>query len=131
MQNEQIYIPLEAFRVKQRYCPQFGIFYAVRVLLSIHAEGGRAWQKILFYCCFTVPGLAVAIAVDALLLSLYVLYLLLKKLLDILTAATISLLDTIIKKVIGVTLFIITLCLTIFVLYLKWHDITDIIKSLF
>lgn len=131
MQNEQIYIPLEAFRIKQRYCPQFGIFYAVRVLLSIHAEGGRGWQKILFYCCFTLPGFGVAIAVDALLLSLYVLYLLLKKLLDILTAATISLLDTIIKKVIGVTLFIVTLCLTIFVLYLKWHDITDIIKSLF
>lgn len=131
MQNEEIFIPLEAFRVKQKYCPQFGIFYAVRVLLSIQPEGGRAWQKILFYCCFTVPGFALAIAIDTLLLSLYVAYLVCKKLLDIATAATISLLDTIIKKVIGVTLFIITLCLTIFILYLKWHDITEYIKNLF
>lgn len=131
MQNEQIFIPLEAFRIKQKYCPNFGIFYAVRVLLSIKAEGGRAWQKILFYCCFTLPGFAIAIAIDALLLSLYVAYLACKKLLDITTAATISLLDTIITKVIGVTLFIITLCLTIFILYLKWHDITEYIKNLF
>ena len=131
MQNEEIFIPLEAFRIKQRYCPQFGIFYAVRVLLSIQAEGGRAWQKILFYCCFTLPGFALAIAIDALLLSLYVAYLVCKKLLDIATAATISLFDTIIKKVIGVTLFIITICLTLFILYLKWHDITEYIKNLF
>lgn len=131
MQNDEIFIPLEAFRIKQRYCPQFGIFYAVRVLLSIQPEGGRVWQKILFYCCFTLPGFALAIAVDALLLSLYVAYLVCKKLLDIATAATISLLDTIIKKVIGVTLFIITLCLTLFILYLKWHDITEFIKNLF
>ena len=131
MQNEQIFIPLEAFRVKQRYCPQFGIFYAVRVLLSIQPEGGRAWQKILFYCCFTLTGFALAVAIDTLLLSLYVAYLVCKKLLDIASAATISLLDTIIKKVIGVTLFIITLCLTIFILYLKWHDITEYIKNLF
>lgn len=131
MQNEQIFIPLEAFRIKQKYCPNFGIFYAVRVLLSIKAEGGRAWQKILFYCCFTLPGFAIAIAIDVLLLSLYVAYLACKKLLDIATAATISLLDTIITKVIGVTLFIITLCLTIFILYLKWHDITEYIKNLF
>lgn len=131
MQNEEIFIPLEAFRVKQRYCPQFGIFYAVRVLLSIQAEGGRAWQKILFYCCFTLPGFAIAIAIDALLLSLYVVLLICKKALNIAEKATDSLLDTIIKKVIGVALFIITICATIIFIYYKWHDITDIIKNLF
>lgn len=131
MQNEEIFIPLEAFRIRQKYCPNFGIFYAIRVLLSIQAEGGRAWQKILFYCCFTVPGFAVAIAVDALLLSLYLAFLICKKILNIAEKATDSLLDTIIKKVIGVAFFIITLCATIIFIYYKWHELTDIIKNLF
>ena len=53
------------------------------------------------------------------------------KALNIAEKATDSLLDTIIKRVIGVALFIITICATTIFIYYKWHDIADIIKNLF
>lgn len=128
--NEEIFIPAESFRIRQRYCPQFGIFYAMRQLYSIKAEGGTWWQKTLFYTLFTAPFTAVALALDACLLLLYVSFLIIKKLIDIAAALLISLFDTIIKKTIGVILLLLSICFTVLFIWYKWHAITELIKSL-
>lgn len=129
--NEQIYIPLESFTVKQRYCPNFGIFYLTRQLFSIQPEGGRWWQKALFYCLFTVPLIIVALSLDVATLLLYCCYLLAKKLIQILCAALITLIETVIKKTVGVILLLLSICFTLILIYQKWHFITDFINNLF
>lgn len=129
--NEQVFIPAESFRIAQRYCPNFGIFYAVRLLLSIKAEGGAWWQKAAFYTCFTALLLPVALLVDIISLAVYLAYLAVKKMLQILAAATLCLLETIIKKFIGVVLLLAALVSTSIFVYVKWQQITDFIKQLF
>ena len=131
MQNEEIFIPLESFRIRQRYCPQFGIFYAVRQLFSIKAEGGRLWQKALFYSLFTSPLTVVALTLDACSLLLYLCFLLLKKIIQIAAAALMLLIETVIKRTIGVILLLLSICFTLILIYQKWHDITDLINNLF
>ena len=129
--NEQTFIPLESFRIRQRYCPQFGIFYAVRQLFSIKAEGGRWWQKALFYTLFTLPLTVVALTLDACSLLLYLCFLLTKKIIQIAAAAVMLLVETVIKRTIGVILLLLSICLTLILIYQKWHDITDLINNLF
>ena len=131
MQNEETFIPLESFRIRQRYCPQFGIFYAIRQLYSIKAEGGRWWQKTLFYTLFTVPLTVVALAFDACSLLLYCVFLLLKKIIQIAAAAILIIIETVIKKTLGVILLLLSICFTLILIYQKWHDITDLIQNLF
>lgn len=127
----ELYIPAESFRVNQRYCPNFGIFYAVRLLMSIKAEGGLWWQKTAFYTCFTALLLPVALAVDIVSLAVYLCYVLCKKLFQILAALALLLLETIIKKFVGVILLISALCVALITIWLKWHQITDFIDKLF
>jgi hypothetical protein len=129
--NEQTFIPLESFRIRQRYCPQFGIFYAVRQLFSIKAEGGRWWQKALFYTLFTVPLTVVALTLDACSLLFYLSFLLTKKIIQIAAAAVMLLIETVIKRTIGVILLLLSICFTLILIYQKWHDITDLINNLF
>ena len=129
--NEQIYIPLESFTVKQRYCPNFGIFYLTRQLFSIQPEGGRWWQKALFYCLFTVPLIIVALSLDVCTLLLYCVFLLLKKLIQIICAGLLYLIKTVIKSTVGVILVLLSICFTVIFIWQKWHDITEFIKNLF
>lgn len=129
--NEQIYIPLESFTVKQRYCPNFGIFYLTRQLFSIQPEGGRWWQKALFYCLFTVPLIIVALSLDFCTLLLYCVFLLLKKLIQIICAGLLYLIKTVIKSTVGVILVLLSICFTVIFIWQKWHFITDLINNLF
>lgn len=131
MQNEEVFIPAESFRVRQRYCPQFGIFYLLRQLFSIHAEGGKWWQKTLFYVLFTFPLTLVALALDTCSLLLYCAFLIFKKLIDILTAAAIALIQTAIKKTVGVILTLLSICFTVLLIWFKWDVIVELIKNLF
>lgn len=131
MHNEQTFIPLESFRIRQRYCPQFGIFYAVRQLFSIKAEGGRWWQKALFYTLFTVPLAVVALTLDACSLLLYLCFLLTKKIIQIAAAAVMLLVETVIKRTIGVILLLLSICFTLIFIYQKWDDILAYIKALY
>lgn len=131
MQNEETFIPLESFTVKQRYCPQFGIFYLVRQLFSIQAEGGRWYQKTLFYSFFTVPLCVLALTLDVCTLLIYCAFLIVKKLIQILCAALILLIETVIKKTLGVILLMLSICATLIFIYQKWHQITDFIDHLF
>ena len=131
MQNEEVFIPAEAFSVHQRYCPNFGIFYAVRVLLSIKAQGGQWWQKVTFYACFTALLLPVALTVDFVSLAVYLCYILVKKLFQILAALILLLLETLIKKFVGVILLISALCISLILIYLKWHEIISYLDKLF
>lgn len=129
--HEQLYIPAEAFSIHQRYMPNFGIFYAVRLLLSIRAEGGLWWQKFAFYSCFTALFMPVALLVDIISLAAYLCYLIIKKLFQIIAAAFILLLEQLIKRFVGVILLIAALCVSIVTIYLKWHQIIDFIGKLF
>jgi hypothetical protein len=131
MQNEETFIPLESFTVKQRYCPQFGIFYLTRQLFSIQAEGGRWYQKTLFYTFFIFPLCVLALTLDVCTLLLYCVYLIIKKLIQILCAALILLIETVIKKTLGVILLMLSICATLIFIYQKWHQITDFINNLF
>lgn len=129
--KEQVFIPAEAFSIHQRYMPIFGIFYAVRLLLSIRAEGGLWWQKIAFYGSFTALLLPVALVVDIVSLAAYLGYLVVKKLFQILFASILLLLETVIKKFVGVILLISALCISLIVIFLKWHVIIDYLGKLF
>ena len=129
--KEELYIPAESFSIHQRYMPNFGIFYAVRVLLSIRAEGGLWWQKFAFYSCFTALLMPVALCIDIASLAAYICYLIVKKLFQIVAAAFLLLLETIIKKFVGVILLISALCISLILIYLKWPLITDFINKLF
>lgn len=131
MQNEELYIPAQSFAIHQRYCPQFGIFYAVRVLLSIQAQGGQWWQKCVFYLCFTALLMPVALCIDVASLAVYLCYIVVKKLFQIIAAALLLMLEVLIKKFIGVILLISALCISIITIYLKWPQITNFINSLF
>lgn len=131
MQNEEIFIPLESFTVKQRYSPNFGIFYLTRQVFSIQAEGGRWYQKALFYTLFTLPLCVVALSLDVCTLLIYCAFLIAKKLTQILCAALMLLIETVIKRTIGVILLLLSICFTLILIYQKWHDITEFIKNLF
>lgn len=131
MQNEETFIPLESFTIKQRYCPQFGIFYLVRQLFSIQAEGGRWYQKTLFYSFFTVPLCVLALTLDVCTLLIYCAFLIVKKLIQILCAALMLLIETVIKRTIGVILLLLSICFTVIFIWQKWHFITDLINNLF
>lgn len=129
--KEQVFIPAESFRIAQRYCPNFGIFYAIRLLLSIQAQGGAWWQKVAFYACFTALLLPLALLVDIVSLAVYLSYLIIKKLFQIVFAAILLLLEVIIKNFIGAVLLIAALVFSTIFIYLKWPQITDFIKNLF
>lgn len=131
MSNEEIFIPAEAFSIHQRYNPNFGIFYAVRLLFSIKAQGGLWWQKATFYTCFTAILLPLCLIVDIASLAVYLCYIAAKKMLQIICAATLLLLEVIIKKFVGVILLITALCITIITIYIKWPLIIDFINKLF
>lgn len=129
--KEELFIPAESFSIHQRYNPNFGIFYAVRVLLSIRAEGGLWWQKCVFYASFTALLMPVALCIDVASLAVYLCYILFKKLFQVIAAAALLLLEVLIKKFIGVILLISALCISLFTIWLKWQQITDFINSLF
>ena len=129
--KEEVFIPLESFSINQRYSPNFGIFYALRCLFSIRATGGRTCQRVAFYSSFYLLLAPLAVVIDIFTLSVYALYLICKKLVELVYAAVVLLLETVIKKFLGVVLVLAAVVITTLFIYVKWHDILDYIKALY
>lgn len=129
--KEEVFIPLESFSISQRYSPKFGIFYALRCLFSIRATGGRTCQRVAFYSSFYLLLAPVAVVIDLFTLAVYALYLVCKKLVELVYAAVVLLLETVIKKFLGVVLVLAAVVLTTLTIYVKWHDILAYIKALY
>ncbi len=115
------------FRITQGYRPNFGAFLVVRWLYSISAEGGKGWQRVLFFLAFTLTFSPLALALDIVGIVVYGLLVIAKKFLEGVLAAVIA----ICQKAIGTAAVIAAAVASVLIIYFKWQAISDFIKGLF
>lgn len=116
----------QRFKLKIRHRVDFGFFYITRCLYSIEADG-REWQQNLFVAVVGVLTLA-TIAIDIVtmlcVLLLRLSYYVCKSGLNLLIYAV----KVVLNRFLGTVLKWLAIVLIILILYLKWHDISEIIR---
>lgn len=117
----------QQFHVEQSYKPDFGAFLCVRWLYSITATGGKWWQRFLFYIAFTLSFSPLTFLIDIVALSIYAVIQILKKFLEGVLAAIL----TICTKAAGTVAIIAAAVGTSLIIYLKWDEIVSFLNGLF
>ncbi len=115
------------FRIAQAYKPNFGKFVATRWLYSITANGGKTWQRFLFFLLFTLALSPLALTADFCGLAVFGLLVLAKKFLEGVLVAVL----TVGQRFLGTAAVIGALIGSILILYYKWDVITSFVKGLF
>ena len=110
----------------------WGAFYFVRRAMDIrtHAE---SWQLESLRIIGKIIALTVAFAVDVVTGLLYLAFVLLKKLVILFYKILVYTLSELIKRLAGILAYLISLVLTIVVLYIivtHWHSFTNIVNHL-
>lgn len=118
---------LHQFHVEQSYKPDFGAFLAIRWLYSITATGGKWWQRSLFYIVFTLTLSPLTFAIDIAALIVYAAVQIVKKFLEGVLAAIL----TVCTKAAGTVAIIAAAVGTILIIYLKWDAIVIYVSGLF
>ncbi len=130
MQRTETYIPESAlyakFRITLAFQPQWGKFYATRYLYAITAEGGKTWQRCLFYLVFTFALTPVTLSLDVAGLTLYAVIAVLKKFVEGIVAAVL----TVCQRFLGTAAIIIAAVGTVLLIYYKWDLITYYIHQI-
>lgn len=131
MLTENYYTELELlyqkFHVEQSYKPDFGAFLCVRWLYSITATGGKWWQRFAFYVVFTLSLSPLTFAIDIAALCIYAAVQIVKKFLEGVLAAIL----TVCTKAAGTVAIIAAAVGTILIIYLKWDAIVIYVSGLF
>lgn len=130
MLTENYYTELELyqkFHVEQAYKPDFGAFLAIRWLYSITATGGKWWQRFAFYVVFTLSLSPLTFAIDIAALFIYAAVQIVKKFLEGVLAAIL----TVCTKAAGTVAIIAAAVGTILIIYIKWDAIVIYVSGLF
>ncbi len=130
--NEVIYIAAncEPFKIRQIYKPLVGVFFFVRLVWSVQAEGGSLLQRSLFCLFFTFTLIAPAFVLDCVLLVGYAVFKLTVWLFKQVGAMIKDIIKIIITNYLGTFLKFAAILTFILILMNKWHEIKDLSKEI-
>lgn len=132
-EDEIIYIAVncEPFKISQYYKPRKGVFYVVRLLYSIKAQGGTMFKRSVFYILFTFTLTPLCLFIDFVTLIAIATFYILRFLAKNIYSMFKDVFSVILNNYIATFLKLAAIVTIVILIIQKWQSINTIISKLF